>query len=55
VKQELADIKLRNENVRKGIFARHNELAKMYIQLKDELDMVKRNAKENQIRYQEQL
>lgn len=45
LKKDLAEVKERNENVRKGLFARHNELAKLYIQLKDELDLLKKNAK----------
>lgn len=35
IRAEVADVKLRNENVRKGIFARHNELAKLYMDLYD--------------------
>lgn len=38
VKKELEDVKTRSENVRRGLFARHNALAKMYIELKDRLD-----------------
>jgi hypothetical protein len=45
LKQELAEVRSRNENVRKGIFARHNELCKMYISLKEEVESLKKNAK----------
>jgi len=38
LRQELADVRARNENVRKGIFARHNELAKLYVELSEKLD-----------------
>ena len=38
LKKELAEVRLRNENVRKGIFARHNELAKLFIELSEKVD-----------------
>jgi len=38
LRQELADVRARNENVRKGIFARHNELAKLYVQLSEKVE-----------------
>ena len=41
LRKELADVKQRGENVRRGIFARHNELAKLFIELKDEVDKLK--------------
>ena len=46
LKQELEDVKKRNENVRKGIFARHNELCKLYMALKEELETLKYGKKE---------
>ncbi len=45
LRAELAEARARSENVRKGIFARHNELAKLYIQLKEEIETIKLNAK----------
>jgi hypothetical protein len=38
LRKELAEIRQRNENVRKGIFARHNELARLYIELNDKVN-----------------
>jgi len=38
LRKELAEIRTRNENVRKGIFARHNELARLYIELNDKVN-----------------
>jgi hypothetical protein len=43
LKAELADVKARSENVRRGLFARHSELSRLYIELKEELESVKRN------------
>lgn len=40
VKKELEDVRTRSENVRRGLFARHNELAKMYIELKERCDTI---------------
>ena len=42
LKKELAEVRLRNENVRKGIFARHNELAKLFIELSEKVDKLSR-------------
>tara|TARA_R110000868_G_scaffold312776_1_gene573732 strand:+ start:231 stop:410 length:180 start_codon:yes stop_codon:yes gene_type:complete len=41
LRKELADVKQRNENVRRGIFARHTELSKLFLELKDEVDKLK--------------
>ncbi len=41
LRKELADVKQRSENVRRGIFARHNELSKLFLELKDEIDKLK--------------
>jgi hypothetical protein len=38
LRKELAEIRTRNENVRKGIFARHQELSKLYIQLNERVE-----------------
>lgn len=35
LKKELEEVKTSSENVRKGIFARHNALAKLYMDLYD--------------------
>lgn len=37
----IVEVKLRSENVRKGLFARHNELAKMYLKQQEEIDELK--------------
>ena len=41
LRKELADVKQRSENVRRGIFARHTELCKLFLELKDEVDKLK--------------
>jgi hypothetical protein len=41
VKAELAALKESHDKVRKGLFKRHNELAKMYMQQQEELDYLK--------------
>jgi len=41
--EKIEKIHMTTENVRKGLFARHNELAKMYIELKGELENLKEN------------
>lgn len=38
VEDKLEKVKVSNDNVRKGIFARHNELSKMYIEMKQKYD-----------------
>ena len=38
LKIELAQVKASSEAVTKGLFARHNELAKMYLELKKQLE-----------------
>lgn len=43
IRAELAEVKMRGENVRKGLFARHSELASLYLSLKDEIDVLKRS------------
>lgn len=41
LKLEIEKVKQSSENVRKGLFARHNELAKMYIEAKQEIEYLK--------------
>ncbi len=41
LKKEIEDIRQRSENVRKGIFKRHNELCKMFMILQEELNSIK--------------
>lgn len=38
LRQELASVKASSDAVRKSLFARHNELAKMYLDLKAQLE-----------------
>lgn len=38
LRKELEEVRSRNENVRKGIFARHNELAKLYLELSEKVE-----------------
>lgn len=41
LRDQVTDIHTRTEKVRKSIYARHNELAKMYMDVKSELDLLK--------------
>jgi hypothetical protein len=41
LKREMRKVKETSENVRKGIFARHNELAKMFLEQQKEIDYLK--------------
>jgi hypothetical protein len=41
LRYEIQQIEKTCENVRKGIFARHNELCKKYLELKEENEMIK--------------
>ncbi len=43
LRQEMAKVKESADKVRKGIFARHNELAKMYIDAHQRLEILERN------------
>lgn len=38
LKNELAQVRASSEAVRKSLYARHNELAKMYLELKAEME-----------------
>lgn len=40
LKKEIEDLRIKNDNVRKGLFARHNELAKLYVELKEKYDIL---------------
>ncbi len=42
LREELKEVRSRSENVRRGLFARHNELAKLYCIQKEEFDEFKR-------------
>jgi len=45
IKEELKLVRERSDNVRKGLFARHNELAKMYYEREKQIeDLMKSNA-----------
>ncbi len=41
IKEEMRKVKETAENVRKGLFARHNELAKMFLAQQQEIDYLK--------------
>ena len=43
LKNDLEVVKKSNDNVRKGIFARHNQLLKMYNDLQDRLQIIEKN------------
>lgn len=42
-RQEVAAVRKSCDKVRKGLFARHGELAKMYMDLNQRLDIIERN------------
>lgn len=39
--REIAEVRERADNVRRGLFARHNELARLYLELRQEVDALK--------------
>ena len=41
LKEEMKKVRETSENVRKGLFARHNELAKMFLAQQQEIDYLK--------------
>jgi hypothetical protein len=43
LRKELVKVKTSNEKVRRAMFARHGELAKMYTDLLDRLEIIERN------------
>lgn len=52
LKLEITQVKTSSDKVRRGMFARHNELAKMYLQQQQEIDYLKSlmsHTKENKI------
>ena len=42
LRKELAQVRESGEKVRKGLFARHNELSKMYLDLKQDQENIRR-------------
>jgi hypothetical protein len=42
LKQEFLDLKKQLDNVRKGIFARHTELARLYLEQQKQIDDLRR-------------
>ena len=42
LREELKRVRLSSDKVRKGLFARHNELAKMYLDMKEEFESWKK-------------
>ncbi len=43
LKMELKKVRESSDKVRKGLFARHNELAKLYLELHDRMNIIERN------------
>jgi hypothetical protein len=41
LKQEIKELRKSQDNVRKGLFARHNQLSKLYIELKEENEKIR--------------
>lgn len=47
LREEVRQCRASNDKVRKGLFARHNELAKLYIETKTRLDILEMNICKN--------
>lgn len=43
LKRKIEETKESSDKVRKGLFARHNELAKMYVELSERVQVMERN------------
>lgn len=43
LKIKIDEARASSDKVRKGLFARHNELAKMYIELSERVEVMERN------------
>ncbi len=43
LKKTITEVKVSSDKVRRGLFARHGELSKMYIDLANRLDIIERN------------
>lgn len=41
IEDKLKEVKASSDNVRRGIFARHNELSKLYVKLQNDYDTLK--------------
>lgn len=44
MKEELERVRKSNDKVRRGMFARHNELAKQYLEMREEFENWKRSV-----------
>lgn len=42
LKKEVEEIRIRGDNVRRGLFARHNDLAKLFIEQQEQIDYLKK-------------
>lgn len=47
LKEEMRQCRASSDKVRKGLFARHNELAKLYMETKNRLDILEMNICKN--------
>lgn len=43
LKEDIEDVRERNDKVRKSLFARHAELAKKYMELHERMQIIERN------------
>ena len=43
LREEVRQLRLSNEKVRKGLYARHGELAKLYLEINDRLNILEHN------------
>ena len=47
LREEIRQVRASNDKVRKGLFARHGELAKLYIETKNRLDILEMHICKN--------
>ena len=47
LRQKIDETRNSSDKVRKGLFARHNELAKMYVDLSQRLEIMEKNICKN--------
>ena len=43
LRKYVSEVRSSNDKVRKGLFARHNELCKMYVDLHNRIEIIERN------------
>lgn len=49
IRVDMAKLRRELSNVRRGLFARHEELLKMYCEAKDEIEVLKKSIKDKEV------